>query len=238
MKSKIALIFIIVISFGLGMFVGISFFAGNSSGNSLKGDGNAREYSFSGEGRENVLGPIVLDEGLVIVRAKNQTGPNNIFTVSVSEDENGDGVLSEGEGWTGVGISVGYKEAEAFDGTIAFKAAAPQYFIHVSGGRWEIAVTQPKKLSGNAPRFSRVQGRGYAVTDKFFLPEGEHTFRATHNGGGNFIIYRVDENGNFTSRLVNEIGETDTEFTTRAVFAGNYVFAVRADGNWTIERVE
>jgi len=196
--------------------------------------GNKTEYAFSGEGRQT-LGPINLKEGLAIIHAKNSTGPSDTFSINVTRDENGDGKLDSGEGWTGVGISVGYKAAEAYNGKISFKAYNSDYYISVDGGKWEITVTQPEKLKKNAKKMKKFNGTGDSVTEKFFLKEGVNRFRATYTGDGNFIITLFDENGNSTSRLVNEIGNTDLVFEYKNVFDGNYIFAVTAKGSWSIE---
>jgi len=235
MKNKAIVLVVVVLAFVIGIFVGRSV----SAPTAPAGDELSTEaaFEFRGEGQQT-LGPVKLSSGLTVLHVKNLMGANNTFTVTVSKDENGDGQLAEGEGWTGVGIDVGYERAENYKGSIAFKADEAQYFIYIKGGRWEIKVEQPQKLSSQADNFSQASGRGDGVTEKFFLEEGAHKFKVKHNGGSNFIVYLADENGNFTSRLVNEIGEVDLEFTYDAVFADNYVFVVRADGNWLIEEVK
>ena len=47
----------------------------------------------------------------------------------------------------------------------------------------------------------------------------------------------VDENGNSTSRLVNEVNDFKGDFTVNNVFDGNYVFAI-SGGEWTITKIE
>lgn len=244
MKDKLTIIIIIIISFGLGVWFGKSVFPSVKNPNASQieegfenNKSEEQDNVFTGEG-EKVLGPIKLNSGLAILHAKNLTGVNDTFTVYIYKDENNDGVFQDGEGWTGDNISVGYEDAETYQGSIAFKAEEGQYFVEVDGGRWEIRVDQAGKLGSKAKIFTGVSGQGDGVTEKFFLSEGEHKFRATHDGSSNFIVYLVDENGNFTSRLVNEIGKTDLKFSYNAVFSDNYVFAVRADGNWVIEEVD
>ncbi len=232
MQNK-ANIIAILIAFVLGTAFGLLLQPPETPAKEEKA-GNKTEYTLSGEGQQT-LGPISLKEGLTIIHAKNSTGPNDSFSINVTRDENGDGKLDSGEGWTGVGISVGYKAAEAYNGKISFKAYNSDYYISVDGGKWEITVTQPEKLKKNAEKMKKFDGIGDNVTEKFFLKEGINKFRATHTGGGNFIVTLFDENGNSTSRLVNEIGDTDLVFEYKNVFDGNYIFAVTAKGSWSIE---
>lgn len=192
------------------------------------------EIVFNGEGKK-LVGSVTLKEGLVILKAKNQSGPNSTFGVDVYSDENGNGTLEAGEGYTGRYINVGYEQAEVFDGALAFKSDGGKYFFDVDGGRWQITLVPSEKLTEPAPAPSTFSGKGIQVTNKFYLPAGEYSFRATNKGGGNFIINMVDENGNSTGRLVNKISDYEGDFTVKNVFDGNYVFTVMG-GDWTIEK--
>jgi len=232
MQNKTTII-TVLIAFALGVAFGLLLQTPKTSVKDEK-SADKTEYIFSGEGQQT-LGPISLKEGLTIIQAKNSTGPNDIFSIDVTQDKNGDGKLDPGEGWTGVGISVGYKAAETYNGKIPFKAYDADYYISVDGGKWEITVTQPEKLKKSAKGIKQFNGTGDDVTEKFFLKEGVNKFRATYNGDGNFIVTLFDENGNSTSRLVNEIGDTDLIFEYKNPFAGNYVFAIKAKGSWSIE---
>ncbi len=192
-------------------------------------------FEFLGEGTKT-LGPIKLRQGLTIVNLKNQMGPNSLFKAEIFVDENNNGKLDKNEGWTGLGISVGYSQAENFKGSFAFKAQNQNYFVYIQGGRWQVKVNQPSKNISNKENPKKWTGKGYQVTKQFYLPEGEYKFKAKHNGSGNFIIYLIDENGNSTGRLVNVIGKKDIDFNVNNLFTGNYVFEVRADGEWEIEQ--
>lgn len=191
------------------------------------------EFVFDGEGKK-VVGPVVLAKGLVILKAKNQSGVNSSFSVNIYKDANGNGSLESGEGYTGNYISVGYEDAEAFNGAIAFKSDGGAYFADIGGGRWQISFVPMEKLLEVASAPTSFSGNGSQVTDKFYLAAGEYRFSVTNKGGGNFIIYMVDEDGNFTSRLVNEIDNFEGDFTVKNVFDGNYIFMIDG-GNWTIE---
>ncbi len=195
------------------------------------------EFTFAGEGEE-VLGPMTLAEGLVLVSAQNQSGVNSVFTVNVYADANGNGTYEELEGYTGAYMSAGYEKAEVFDGDMTFKSNGGDYFVEVSGGRWQISVNPLAKLAEPAQAPETFTGSNYDVTEKFYITKGSHTFKVTNEGEGNFIILMVDENGNFTSRLINEIGDFEGEFTVDVVFDGNYVFAITGGNSWSIEKVE
>lgn len=222
-----------IISFVLGAAVTYLWLkptAGNLSEPSS--DQKSSTYTFNGEGQSTV-GPMRFDKPLVLLRAKNVTGANDTFSTSLRIDENKNGVIDTGEGWTGVGVSVAYKTAENFDGTVAFKAK-PQadYYLEVDGGRWEIIAT-PAENSDQKISFSGFSGEGYQVSDGFYLNEGEHTFTVKNEERGNFIVYLVDEKGNFTNRLVNQIGDYTGEFTYKVLFPGYYRLAV-SGGQWEI----
>ncbi len=232
MNTKLIIIVIIILIVG-----GFVFFQKDQlqqSANTETAGSKQPKYTFKGEGRQ-MLGPISLKKGLVIIQAKNLTGPNDTFSLNVVMDENGDGQISSGEGYTGVNINVGYSAAEAYNGKIALKASDADYFINVDGGRWEVAITQPEKTKDPAEKPTKFEGDGDMVTERFFLKEGITKFRATHKGKGVFSVYITDQDGNGTRYFVNEIGNVDTEFEYKNVFDDNYFFVVRASGPWSIE---
>lgn len=231
-----SIIFIIV---GLIIIVGGVFYLRPSSENNApkKADSTTstqNETVFNGEGKK-LVGPVALKEGLVVLKVKNQTGPNNNFGVNVYADENDNGTLESGEGYTGSYISVGYENAEVFDGAIAFKSNGGRYFADIDGGRWQVTFVPAEKLAVPAPAPTSFSGKGIQVTDKFYLPSGEYKFQTTNKSGGNFIIKMIDENGNSTGRLVNQVDDYEGDFTVKNVFDGNYVFAITG-GDWTIEK--
>ena len=231
-------IIIVLLAITAGFVVGVSVKTNNTA-NTDKSSAKSRvsnevKYSFKGEGKQTV-GPIRLGKGLAVVHAKNLTGSNDNFTLEVLKDENGDGKISSGEGYTGVNINVAYKQAETYNGEIALKANDADYFINVDGGRWEINITQPEKLEKPANAPVKYEGEGDTVTEKFFLKEGVVKFRATHKGNSVFSVYVSDQNGNSSRYLVNDLGEVDTDFEYKNVFEDNYVFVVRASGPWSIE---
>ena len=194
---------------------------------------------FKGEGKK-VVGPVKMGKGLILLKAKNQSGINSVFSVNIYADTNGDGIFESSEeysGFTGRSISVGYEKAEAFDGAIAFKSNGGSYFASIEGGRWQVTFVKPEKLTEQPPAPTSFSGRGIQVTKRFYLPEGEQTFSVTNKGGGNFIIYKIDEDGNFTSRLINEVDDFKGDFTIKNVFDGNYIFSVTG-GDWTIIKKE
>ncbi len=73
------------------------------------------------------------------------------------------------------------------------------------------------------------------MTDTFFLEEGLIAFRATYSGNSNFSITLMDQNGNSTRYLVNDLGPVEADVEYENVFSDNYVFVVTAGGPWTIE---
>jgi len=237
---------IIFILVGLIIIAGGTFYMKSSPKNDIsKNEANSSssqtppqdEIVFNGEGRK-IVGPVTLKNGLVIIKAKNQSGPNSTFSVNVYADANENGTFESDEeysGFTGSNISVGYENAEVFNGALAFKSDGGKYFIDVDGGRWQITLIPSEKLTEPAPAPSNFSGKGIQVTNKFYLPAGEYSFRATNEGGGNFIIKMVDENGNSTGRLVNQTYDYEGDFTVKNVFDGNYVFTVMG-GDWTIEK--
>ncbi len=190
-------------------------------------------YTFSGEG-SGTVGPFTLADGLVFVTIRNQAGRNDYLGANIYFDEDGDKQRGDGDDWVEQLVNVGYEDAETFDGTIPVKVSQGDYFIDIDGARWQIEIIQPAVLNKPASKFAGVSGKGPKVSSKFYLTKGEHKFRAVNSGDSNFIIYLVDEKGNFSSRLVNEIGKFDGEFTTKVVIPDNYLFYVYSNGDWQI----
>ncbi len=232
-RSLVNLLVLIVV-FSAGMLVGSKWPLDFRSSQSA--DKAVYHYTFSGEGRGTV-GPFTLADGLVFITIRNQAGRNDYLGANIYFDEDGDKQRSDGDDWVEQLLNVGYEDAEAFDGTIPLKVSAGDHFIDIDGARWQIEVTQPAVLDKSAGEFKGAKGKGPQVSEKFYLNKGEHKFKASNNGGSNFIIYLVDERGNFSRRLVNEIGEFEGEFTTEVVMPGNYLFYVYSNGEWQIEPV-
>ncbi len=192
------------------------------------------QYSFSGEGRDTV-GPFTLADGLVFITIRNQASANDYLGVNIYFDEDGDKQRSGGDDWVEQLVNVAYEDAENFDGTMPLKASAGDYFIDIDGARWQIEIFQPVISDKPADKFVGAQGNGPKVTEMFYLDKGEYKFKVTNNGGSNFIVYLVDDRGNFSRRLVNEIGEYDGEFSVEVVMPGNYLFYVYSNGDWQID---
>ncbi|NOY74475.1 MAG: hypothetical protein GXP32_01625 [Kiritimatiellaeota bacterium] len=229
-KNIVFIIIGVVIIAGV-IFYGIFSFKNKNTNNTVP---TQSESVFNGEGRK-LNGPVILKKGLTILKAKNQSGVNGFFGVNIYIDKNGNGVLDKGEGYTSDGISVAYKSAEAFDGAIAFKSDGGGYFANVEGGRWQVSFIQPEKLSKPAKEPVSFSGNGMRVTEKFYLPAGKYSFSVTNKGSGNFIVYMIDEDGNSTKRLVNEVDDFDGDFSVNNVFDGNYIFMISGK-DWTISK--
>ena len=61
----------------------------------------------------------------------------------------------------------------------------------------------------------------------------QKTFTLHHTGDSNFAIILKDENKNYISLLVNEIGDFSGRKSERLA-VGEYFFEITADGEWTI----
>jgi len=235
LSPKVKKFLAIAAVFILGVLVGANW---SSIISQLSGSGGpVYSYQFSGQGGGTV-GPFALQDGLVLITIKNQAGANSYLGAEIFHDEDKDKQRGDGDRWWGQLINVGYQDAEAFDGTIPIKVTAGDYFIDISGTKWQITVEQPSLLTKQAGAFTVFAGQGPQVSGKFYLPAGKHDFKAYHQGGGNFIVYLIDENGNFSRRLVNEIGNFDGQFTTEIVLPGNYLFHVYGMGDWQVERLD
>lgn len=88
------------------------------------------------------------------------------------------------------------------------------------------------------PKFEPVElsGDGSQLTEGFDLPGGGYRVSSTYNGAQtNFSAWLVDEVGEETDLVANEVGSSADVSTVISVSAGKYFFDVEAGGNWTIK---
>ena len=86
----------------------------------------------------------------------------------------------------------------------------------------------------STPEPITLSGTGQEATSKFSLEKGLTTFRMTHSGDRNFIVWLLDDNGNKIEILVNKIGEFDGSKAVGIKNGGNYILDISADGRWAI----
>jgi len=111
-----------------------------------------------------------------------------------------------------------------------------QYLLDVqNAGNWQIVAKQPRVES--APKVTTFSGNSAQATQLFELSGGLHRVEMTHQGGGNFIVDLLDENGASVvpMGLVNEIGPFEGSRAMTVPDDGIYLFWVEADGPWTIK---
>jgi len=84
------------------------------------------------------------------------------------------------------------------------------------------------------PEPERFTGRGQQVSPRFALDAGLAVFRMTHDGGSNFAIVLMNDQGEQIELLVNEIGGFNGAKAVGIEQAGTYILDITADGNWTV----
>ena len=79
-----------------------------------------------------------------------------------------------------------------------------------------------------------VTGHGQQASKTISLPAGGYRVTMTHDGQNNFIVILDDNQGKQVEVLANQVGKANVSQAIN-VDAGNYLFNVGADGNWTIK---
>ncbi len=150
---------------------------------------------------------------------------NSNFIVDVL-DENGSSVAP-----MGLANVIG-----GFSGSTAVQIQrGGQYLLDIQAdGPWKIIVLQPRNADPPATR--SFSGDSQEVTSLFELSGGLHRVEMTHQGDGNFIVDLLDENGASVvpMGLANEIGPFEGSRAMQVPDDGVYLFAVQANGPWTI----
>ncbi|RJP47003.1 MAG: hypothetical protein C4548_01640, partial [Desulfobacteraceae bacterium] len=91
-----------------------------------------------------------------------------------------------------------------------------------------------KNITGTAAGF--YSGTGPDITPNFYHSGGLITFKLTHGGNSNFIVWLKNNNGNNVELLVNTIGSVSEQTKAFNLDPGVYFAAVeQADVSWTIE---
>ena len=83
---------------------------------------------------------------------------------------------------------------------------------------------QPLTLTGHGQQASKIIN----------LPAGGYRITMTHDGQNNFIVILDNGQGKQVEVLANQSGKANVSQAV-SVDAGNYLFNVGADGNWTIK---
>lgn len=120
------------------------------------------------------------------------------------------------------GVTSGYE-----DGT--FRPSANLTRAHISAFlaraiRYNETLLNPTILTGS----------GDAVTKAVTLKEGFLITKAKHEGESNFIVTLYTSDGEYEGLIANEIGDYNSKQGVM-IPAGNYVFEVQADGEWSLE---
>ena len=124
-------------------------------------------------------------------------------------------------------------EIGSYEGTTAVGVEGGSYLLDVQASDvWSVNIREPRhQPPTGATQFAAV---GDGVTDFLWFDEGLYRVGATHDGSSNFVIWLLDDAGDRQDMLTNEIGEYDRARSIRIDVAGVYLFAVEADGGWTL----
>jgi len=123
----------------------------------------------------------------------------------------------------------------SFDGSKAIGIDAPG--IHLldiqADGSWAITVEQPTPSSAPSPP-QTYTGHGQEFSPFFTLASGLTTFHMEHSGSANFIVWLLDDQGDWVDLLVNKIGSFDGSKAVSVDDSGIYLLDITADGNWDV----
>jgi hypothetical protein len=175
------------------------------------------------------LGPVELETGLVVLRARHPGGGNFIVELILPKP--------------GVDISQGYDMAATLineigqynGGAATSLRKGGAYLLRVDArSSYEITVEQPSRAPAATAGQRTFSGQGQQVTPIFTLPGGRITVRMTHEGKGSFQVWLYDlEGGDVGGRLASAIGAA-AQTAVIEVLDGPHLFHVKADGDWTI----
>ncbi|MGD9892354.1 MAG: hypothetical protein AB7R89_15360 [Dehalococcoidia bacterium] len=192
--------------------------------------------SYDGWSTSKVEGPVSLEAGLVVVRARH--GGNANFGLTLVTADPGKAPEDSYENRYLMINAIG-----RYDGAAAALLTVPgdYYLLIGAGGTYEFTLEQPVPDNVTPVDERSFEGAGQQVTPVFALEAGTYTVRGTSNGDGNFRVwmYEVDDlgggavDGNVFGRLFDVTsGPANESATVTLRRDGLYLFYVEA---WKIE---
>ena len=136
---------------------------------------------------------------------------------------------------TGEEVELLVNETDNFDGAKAVGIETNgTYILDVSAdGQWTVKIEQPRPIT--APSIPQTfTGTGQQVSEFVTIPRGLTTFRITHSGSSNFIIWLLNDDGETIELLVNETGSFNGSKAVGIEQTGIYLLDIAADGNWSV----
>jgi hypothetical protein len=192
--------------------------------------------SYNGWSTPKVEGPVSLQAGLVVVRARHSGNAN--FGLTLVTADPGKAPEDSYENRYLMINAIG-----RYDGAAAalLTEAGDYYLLIGAGGAYEFTLEQPVPDNVTPVEEHSFDGVGQQVTRVFALEAGTYTVRGTSNGDGNFRVwlYEVDDlgggavQGNVFGRLFDVTSGPANETATVTLRRdGLYLFYVEA---WKIE---
>gem|GEM_PF-568130 len=132
-------------------------------------------------------------------------------------------------------VALPVNEIGSFDGSKAIGIDSPGiHLLDIQGdGNWTITVEQPTPSPAPSPP-QTYTGYGQEFSPFFTLGSGLTTFHMEHDGSANFIVWLLDDQGDWVELLVNEIGSFDGSKAIGIDSPGIHLLDIQADGSWTI----
>lgn len=87
---------------------------------------------------------------------------------------------------------------------------------------------------GNSSTSFKIAGSGPEATRKFTLGKGLATFKLSHSGQSNFIVWLRNSKGEILDLLANDIGPWNGIAAVNIWRDGQYLLDVDADGPWSV----
>lgn len=107
----------------------------------------------------------------------------------------------------------------------------PECGKQIDQGTTTKTTLSPLKSTSKSIHF---KGFGQQVSPSFKLQQGLVTFRLTHNGKRNFIVWLLDYQGTRVGLLVNRTGIFNGAKALGIKRAGIFLLDIAADGDWTV----
>jgi hypothetical protein len=202
--------------------------------------------NYDGYSKPEVVGPVRLDAGLVVVHARH--GGNANFVVSIVTQDPGKAPEDSYENRYLLINSIG-----RYDGAAAemLRTDGEYYLLVSAGGAYEFRIEQPRPDNVTPVEEHTFSGEHQQVTPVFTLEAGTHTLRGTSDGTGNFFVwlYEVDDlggaaiDGDYAGRLIVVTnGPANEAVTITLGQTGHFLVHVYASSiqmptskaNWTV----
>jgi hypothetical protein len=188
--------------------------------------------SYDGFTVPQVLGPVHLHAGVVVVRARHDADKNFVINLRLPDEGASPETFS-------VNTYLLVDAVGAYEGAAAeiVPTAGDYYLLIAAGGGYDITVAQPTAGTVAPVEQTAFEGRGQQVTPATRLVAGAYTLEAQTDAAALLVwLYAIDDAGggavsaNYDGRVIDTGRGTGTTVTIEIPADGLYLFAVEPLG--------